>query len=458
MFREYDIRGRIDKEDEFSDEAVDAIGRGFAVFLHRRGIKDAIVACDARPYNKKVKELTTQALRESGINVFDIGTVLVPIFYFSQYHLQKKGGVMVTASHNPWGWSGFKQSYDYSTTFLPKEMEEIYDIVTKGEWLKGEGAYTEVKGVIEAYAKDALSHVEIRRPLKVLVDAGNGTAGPIAPEILRAAGCSVVEQFTNVSEKRDHEANPSTLGMIQAMADGVRKHKADIGIGFDDDGDRMGAVDEKGQAIWPDRILMLLARPVLKKHPGAKIVFDVKCTQGLVDDITARGGVPILWKTGHSYIKQKMKEEKAPLAGERSGHIFFSEEHYGFDDGVFAALKLLEFLAHEEKLVSEIMAELPHYITSPVWHVPCSDEAKYRVVEDLTKQFKEEYGALRVIDINGARVYLESGWGLVRASSNVPALVVVFEAKTEHGVQRIESIFREKLSKFPEIGNEWTSG
>ena len=459
IFREYDIRGRIDAPDEFSDEAIRAIGRGFATFLLRRKIKDAVVGRDARSYSKKVSDITVRALLESGINVIEIGEALAPMFYFSQYLLQKKGGVMITASHNPWGWSGFKHAYNYSTTFVPEDMRELQEIIAKEKFQSGQGTHEIYPDILADYKKDTLSRIHITRPLKVLVDTGNGTAGPIVPDILREAGCEVVEQYTAVSQgERHHDANPSTIEMIEAMTEGTRAHHADIGLGFDDDGDRLGAVDEKGRVVWPDQLLLLLARPILAKNPGAKIVFDVKCTEALIEDIKSRGGVPVMWKTGHSYIKAKAKEVGAHLAGERSGHMYFPKEHYEFDDAVFAGLKLLEYISREQKPISQIIAELPHYITSPVWHAPCSDTKKYDIVDRLVKELKEEYGQEKVIDINGGRVYLENGWGLVRASSNVPALVLVFEAKTEEGLKKIEAIFREKLSHFPEVGKGWASG
>lgn len=458
VFREYDIRGRIDRDDEITSEAAYAINRGFAVFLKRRGITDAVVGCDARPYSAEIKDAAVKALRDSGINVIDIGVVLAPIFYFSQYHLQKKGGVMITASHNPWGWTGFKHAYDYSTTFVPDDIAELRRIMEEESFVHGSGTYASYPDIIVAYTKDALARVSLTRRLRVLVDTGNGTAGLMAPAILRAAGCEVIEQYTEPSVERHHEANPSNMGMLEAMSEGVRRHGADIGLGFDDDGDRLGAVDEHGKIIWPDQILLLLARPILEKNPGAKIVFDVKCTEALPEDIKVRGGVPIMWKTGHSYIKAKAKEVGAHLAGERSGHIYFLKEHYEFDDALFAGLKLLEYISRTQENISEIMAALPRYITSPVWHASCDDAKKYAVVDQMVAEFKREYGNDKVTDINGGRVYLENGWGLVRASSNVPALVLVFEAKTEEGVKKIETIFREKLKRFPEVGSEWKSG
>lgn len=458
LFREYDIRGRIDRQDGLTEEAIYAIGGGFAVFLQRRGITDAIVGQDARPYSARVKDITVQALLASGINVIDIGTVLAPMFYFSQYFLSKKGGVMITASHNPWGWSGFKHAYDYSTTLIPADMQELQEIIAQGAFVKGAGRRESRGDVPDAYKKDTLGRIALMRPLRVLVDTGNGTGGLFVPQLLREAGCDVIEQYTEVKEVRDHEANPSTLGMLNAMATGVRKHRVDIGLGFDDDGDRLGAVDEQGKPIWPDQILLLLARPILAKHPGAKVVFDVKSTEALVEDIRARGGVPVMWKTGHSYIKAKAKEIGAHLAGERSGHMYFPKEHYAFDDAAYAGLKLLEYMSGRPEPISAIMRELPQYVASPVWHAPCPDKKKYAVVAKLTDLMKKEYGADRVIDINGARVYVDGGWGLVRASSNVPALVLVFEAKDEAGLKNVEEIFRKKLAQFPEVGAGWKSG
>lgn len=458
VFREYDIRGRIDQSDELTHEAAYAINRAFAVFLRRRGIVDAIVGCDGRPYSKDIKDVVIKALRDSGVNVIDIGVVLAPIFYFAQYHLQKKGGVMVTASHNPWGWTGFKHAYNYSTTFVPDDITELRQIIEEESFAEGSGAYEVYPDIVGAYTKDVLDRVSLSRRLRVLVDTGNGTAGLITPAILRAAGCEVIEQYTEPSAERHHEANPSNIGMLDAMSEGVKKYGADIGLGFDDDGDRLGAVDEKGAIIWPDQILLLLTRPILEKNPGAKIVFDVKCTEALPEDIKAHGGIPVMWKTGHSYIKAKAKEVKAHLAGERSGHIYFLKEHYEFDDALFAGLKLLAYISRTQQSISQIMARLPRYVTSPVWHAPCDDAKKYGVVDRLVAEFKREYGNDKVIDINGARVYVENGWGLVRASSNVPALVLVFEAKTEEGLKKIEQIFRGKLARFPEVGSEWISG
>lgn len=459
IFREYDIRGRIDAADEMSPDIQYVLGRATGAFFARRGIGSAVVGHDSRPYSRDVAGNVVRGLIDSGVNVIEIGQVLAPIFYFSQYHLKQKGGVMITASHNPYGWTGLKIANDFSSTLLGDEIKEVQEIAEKEDFRTGAGEVKPYENIIEHYTKDILSRVAFKKPLRVLVDAGNGTAGPIVPAILRRAGHEVIERHCDLDPSfPNHEPNPSVLEAAEDIARGVKENGADIGFGFDDDGDRLGFADDKGTIVWPDKALIFLARAILEKSPGASIVFDVKCTQALIDDIVAHGGTPVMWKTGHSYIKQKSKELSAPLAGERSGHIFIRQGYYGFDDAVFAALRFLEYLSGTGKRFSELLAKLPQYITSPVWQPPCSDEKKYGVAARLTEELKKEFGPANVIDINGARVIFDDGWGLVRASSNLPVLVLVFESKTEEGLRRIESLFREKLAKYPEVGTEWSTG
>lgn len=308
--------------------------------------------------------------------------------------------------------------------------------------------------ISEAYQADLLSRVSEMKPFKVVVNTGNGTAGLFAPQLLRGAGCEVIEHLTKPDPTYPHYTpNPAQVEMMEDTGKVVREQNADFGFAIDGDGDRLGLVDEKGQTIWPDRYMILLSRLVLEKRPGAKIVFDVKVSEALPEDIKAHGGVPIMWKTGHSYIKQKLIEEKAALAGEMSGHIFFVEDFYGFDDALFAALKLVQYFSSQTKKVSELIAETPYYISSPALHAPCPDAKKYQVVNELTQEFKEKY---EVIDVNGARVLFgDGGWGLVRASSNLPALVLRFEAKTEKQMKEIEQIFREKLKRYDFVSQDW---
>jgi len=289
------------------------------------------------------------------------------------------------------------------------------------------------------------------------VNARNGTAGLFAPNVLRGCGCEVVEQFCDIDFNFPNgEPNPSLMGMLEELGKKVREESADLGFAFDGDGDRIGMVDEEGNVVFPDRILILLARLILKKRPGAKIVFDVKSTQALFEDIKAHGGEPVIWKTGHSFIKEKIHETGAALGGERSGHIFYMDGYYGFDDAIFVALKVLEYLSKENKRLSEIMKTTPQYFVSPVIHAPCADEIKYKVMDKIMKNFKKRFD--NVIDINGARVVFKDGWGLVRPSSNLPVLVLVFEAKTKKRLKEIEELFRKELGKYHEISKEWRNG
>lgn len=457
MFREYDLRGR-ESDDELNETSMYYIGKGFGTFLKKRNILKAIVGHDARGTSESYHKQMIKALTQSGIDVVDIGTVTTPMSYWSQYYSKVKGLVMITASHNPAGWNGVKLGSDLSYTLLTAEMQEVYDIIVKEDFVKGEGKL-ETVDIKEAYMKDLLSRAKVTKKFKILVNTGNGTAGIVAPELLRRAGCEVVEHFTNIDPTYpNYTPNPDGTVMMEDTGKQTVANGCDLGFAFDGDGDRLGVVDEKGQTIWPDRYIVLLSRLVLSKHPGAKIVFDVKVSEALPEDIAAHGGQPIMWKTGHSYIKSKLAEEKAAMAGEMSGHIFFVDDFYGFDDGEFAALKILEYLSTQDRPLSQIIASTPYYVSTPTIQVKTTDEDKYKVVEQLTKEFKDE--GYRVVDINGARVYTQDGsWGLVRASSNTPTLVLRFEAKTPENLEKIKAIFKQKLDRFAVVSKDWdTSG
>jgi len=457
IFREYDIRGEV-KDGEINEETTKIVAKGFASFLAKRKIKDVVIGHDFREYSKGLEDAFIEGLIESGVNVTDVGMVLSPILYFAQYHLKIKGGVMITASHNPNGWAGYKLGYDYSVTLLPDDVQEVHKIIKNDDFIEGKGKLKEYKGIIKDYKKFVLSKVKLGKKMKVVVDCGNGTASEIAPDILRDAGCEVIEQFCELDYNfPNHEPNPSLAEAQEILSNRVKKEKADIGLGFDGDGDRIGLCDEKGETVFPDQALILLARLALQEKPGAAIVFDVKSTQGLVEDITARGGKPVMWITGHSYIKQKTKEVDAALGGEGSGHIFYREGYYGYDDAIFAGLKLLEYLSNQENTFSQEMATTPQYEKTPTIHVDCADEIKYNIVEKLVKDLKKDFGD-KVIDVNGARVQFDDGWFLVRASSNMPVLVFGFEAKTKERLEELKKILTSYTDKYPEIGKEWKSG
>lgn len=455
MFREYDLRGQ-EADDELNDESVYYIIKGFASILRSKNIDTAIVGNDARSTSESFAKQAKKALTESGINVIDIGTVTTPMSYWAQYHFNVMGLVMVTASHNPVGWNGLKLGAGLSKTLLPDEIQELYKIIEDEQFTDDNSGTIKEENVKDKYIDDLLSRTNLTKKFRVLVNTGNGTAGLYAPELLKKAGCDVVEHFTNVDPSYpNYTANPDGTAMMEDTGKQTVDNHCDLGFAFDGDGDRLGLVDEKGATVWPDRYIILLSRLVLSKNPGAKIVFDVKVSEALPEDIKAHGGIPIMWKTGHSYIKSKLAEEKAAMAGEMSGHIFFVEDYYGYDDGLFAALKMLEYLGTQDKPLSEIVDSTPYYVSTPTIQVKTTDEEKYQIAEKLTQEFKDE--GYKVFDASGARVYFENGWGLVRASSNTPTLVLRFEAKTPEELEEIQEVFRTKLDKFPSVSKEWDS-
>src|SRR3989344_352368 len=454
MFREYDMRGR-EADDELNDESMYHVGRGFGTFLIKRGVTEAVVGHDARATSESFHANVIKGLIECGVNVIDIGIITTPMGYWAQYYLKVKGLVTVTASHNPVGWNGVKLGSDLSYTLLTDDLQEVYNIIAKEDYVNGKGTIKK-ENILEAYMKDLLSRTKITKKFKILINTGNGTAGIVEPEIFRRAGCEVIEHFTNIDPTYpNYTANPDGTAMMEDTGEQTVANECDLGFAFDGDGDRLGLVDEKGQTIWPDRYIILLGRLVLSKEPGAKIIFDVKVSEALPEDIRAHGGTPIMWKTGHSHIKAKMLKEKAAMAGEMSGHVFFKQDFYGFDDATFAALKLLEYLSAQEESLSGVIATTPYYVSTPTIQVKATDEDKYEVVKELTEEFKKDN--YKVIDINGARVYTRNGWGLVRASSNTPTLVLRFEAKTQEDLEKIQKIFKDKLDKFPVVSKEWDS-
>ncbi|OGG60135.1 hypothetical protein A2765_01030 [Candidatus Kaiserbacteria bacterium RIFCSPHIGHO2_01_FULL_56_24] len=457
MFREYDIRGQ-ESDDELNENSIYHITRGFGTMLRNAGISEAIVGHDSRTTSEAFHAQAIKALMESGVNVIDIGTVTTPMSYWAQYHFKTRGLCMITASHNPVGWNGLKLGTDLSKTLGPDDIKKLYGIVEKEEYVGLTKSHIRQEDVAEAYMSDLVARTHSSKKLKILINTGNGTAGLFAPGLFRHAGYEVVEHFTAVDPTYpNYTANPDGEKMMQDTGAQVVANGCDIGLAFDGDGDRLGVVDEKGQTIWPDRYMMLLSRLILSKKPGAKIVFDVKVSEALPEDINAHGGIPIMWKTGHSYIKAKLAEEKAALAGEMSGHIFFNQDYYGFDDAFFAGLKLLEYVSSQEKSISELIAETPYYISTPTIQVKATDEDKYRIVDELVATFKKE--GYKVVDVNGARVYINNGWGLVRASSNTPTLVLRFEAKTQETLDSIQGLFKKKLAAYPSVDKDWdTSG
>lgn len=455
MFREYDLRGRVNEE-ELNAEAVQRIAHAFGIYLKKRKIDSTVIGYDNRKTSLDFKNAAATGLLSAGCNVIDIGLTLSPVLYFAQHHYHCPGGLIVTASHNPDDWSGMKLADGLSRTLGPAEMKELFQLVVSGERVRGSGKY-ESREVRSAYIERLTDGVKLARPLKVVVECGNGGAGVFAYEILQRIGCLTFQLYCDPDTSYpNYFPNPSNLKARKRLREMVTHPyiQADIGLGFDGDGDRIGVQDGQGRDVWSDVMLIFLARQMLTQKPGSQIVFDVKCTQALIEEIESNGGKPVMWKTGHSHIKAKLHELNAELAGERSGHIFFNEGYYGFDDALYAAVRLLEYLASQKKSFAELLETVPKYVTSPEIAAHCPDEVKYRVVEELVGEFKKEYGE-KVIDINGARVVFDDGWGLVRASSNLPQLVIIFEAKTEERLMKIRELFRDKILAHPEVSPKW---
>ena len=455
MFREYDLRGRV-AEGELTDDSVRLIANAFGRLLQARGIDRVVVGYDNRPASPGFKDAAVSGLLAAGLEAVDIGLTISPALYFSQYHLETPAGLMVTASHNPSEWCGMKLAHDYSRTLGPAEMRELYGLVEAGESGTGSGR-CHTADTRDAYLERVTAGTRLERPLRVAVDCGNGGAGVFAYEALQRIGCLTFQLYCDPDDRYPHYfPNPSDLKARRRLREIVTHPyiRADAGLAFDGDGDRIGVMDERGADVWSDRVLILLARRLLRERPGATVVYDVKCTRGLDEEVRAGGGRPVMWKTGHSHIKAKLHELDAELAGERSGHIFYGAGFYGFDDALYAGIRLLEVLADHDGSLSGLVATTPPYLTSPEIAAHCPDDVKYAVVERLVAEFKAEYGD-RVIDINGARVDFGDGWGLVRASSNLPELVIIFEAKTEQRLREIRALFRAKLDACAEIDPAW---
>ena len=459
MFREYDVRGRVpeifpDATRELSDDGMRLLGQAFATLARRRGHARLVVAHDLRTYSPRLSACFLEGAAATGMHVLDAGCGVSPMLYFAQIHTQTRAGVMITASHNPQGWSGLKMSLDYVRTLLRPDIEELMQIALSGDFDRGAGRVEE-RDVREAYMDDLVARVDIQRPLKVVLDPGNGSAALFCEEVYRRAGLDVVPLFCDPDPTfPNHFPNPSDEKAREAIRAAVVASQADLGCSFDGDGDRLGVQDHEGHDVLADRVLMLLARPILARLPGSPVVFDVKCSQALIDDVTARGGRPVMWKTGHSWIKAKAAELNAPIAGERSGHFFVRDGFHGYDDGLYAGLRLAEYVAAEGRPLAELLADAPYYVTSPEINAHCGDEVKYEVVERLVKELQGEFPG-QVNDINGARVTFEDGWGLVRASSNLPELVLVFEGRDEEAMDRIKELFRARLACHPEIASTW---
>lgn len=431
VFREYDVRGVVNKD--LNEDFVFRLGRAIGTYARAKRIRNMTVGRDCRLSSEDYYRFLSRGLNAAGINVIHIGMCATPMLYFSIRHFGVGGGVMITGSHNPPEFNGFKICIGRSTIFGP-QIQELRKIMESGRYAKGAG-HSRDKDIARAYENYLFRQIKIQRKIKVVVDGGNGVGGYFALPLLKRFGCEVIPVHCEPDGTfPNHFPDPTVEENLTDLIRLVRKNKADLGISFDGDADRLGVVNDKGDIIWGDKLLLLFARHILKNHPRATIIGEVKCSQVLFDDIKKHSGNAIMWKAGHSLIKAKMKETKAVLGGEMSGHFFFADRYFGYDDGIYAALRLLEILSRTGKKLSQLFADVPQTFATPEIRVNCPDSKKARVVESIKQHFKNTPG---IVDIDGIRIPFENGWALVRSSNTQPVIVLRFEAASIKTLNRI---------------------
>ncbi len=448
IFREYDIRGVADRD--YDEDFARTLGRAFATHARSRGAKRLSVGRDCRLTSEKYHRALGEGIRAAGVDVVDVGTCPTPLLYFSLFHLDLDGGVQVTGSHNPPEYNGFKLCIG-KTTIHGAEIQELRRIIESGRFTTGNGAQ-EPFAVIPAYQEYLRRQFEGKgRGVKVAVDSGNGTAGLVAPEVFRSMGCEVVELYSEPDGRfPNHHPDPTIEENMRELRSVVTERGLDLGIAFDGDADRIGIVDHRGKILWGDEMLVLFARHVLAAKPGATIVSEVKCSQRLYDDVAKRGGRAIMWKAGHSLLKAKMKETGAALGGEMSGHMFFADRYFGYDDAIYAGCRMIELLAQAGKPLADLLSDLPVAYNTPEIRVDCPDELKFKVAERAKEVFRRSYD---IVDIDGVRMKFPEGWGLIRASNTQPVLVLRFEASSQEKLAEYRSIVEKTLAEIRrEIG------
>jgi phosphomannomutase/phosphoglucomutase len=430
IFREYDIRGIADIE--LPDAGVRLLGQAIGTYLLRHGGGSVNVGRDCRLSSGRLRDALMAGLMAAGCRVTDLSIVPTPVLYYSVFHLKADGAVMITGSHNPSDYNGFKVVAGESTIH-GEEIQQIRRMIETGDLARGEGSQRSFDAVTP-YVEEVASQFRFPRRVKVVFDAGNGTAGPVVRRIVERLDCDAMELFFDMDGRfPNHHPDPTVPANLETLRAAVLERGADLGVAFDGDADRIGAIDDRGSIIWGDQLLLLYGREILSRKPGATIIGEVKCSQALYDDLRSRGANAIMWRTGHSLIKAKMKETGAEIAGEMSGHIFFRDRYYGFDDAIYAACRLMEIIAQTNRPLSEHLADLPRTVVTPEIRVDCPDELKFDVVERVTAHFRSRY---EVVDVDGVRVLFPEGWGLLRASNTQPVLVMRFEAASTELLER----------------------
>lgn len=437
IFREYDIRGVTDKD--LTPEVARFVAHGYAAFLKAKGVTGEIaVGRDNRPSGNALHAELVAGLLECGLDVVDIGIVPTPLAYWAQHKLGVAGGIQITGSHNPPEFNGFKLGME-TRSIYGADIQTIYELAVSGEFPRGGGTLRK-QDVIGDYVEDVGQRIgRISRPIDCVVDCGNGAGALVARRLFERLGVPARILFGESDGTfPNHHPDPTVPANLEDLIAAVKDDKAELGIAFDGDADRIGVVDEEGEIIWGDHILIMYARDVLERTgKGQAIIFDVKCSQALPEEVSKAGGRPVMWKTGHSLIEEKMHETHAPIAGEMSGHMFFSEGWYGFDDAMYGAARLLRIVADTGKSVKEMMKDVPRFVSTPEIRIDCADDIKFAIVEKARKHFAALYD---VIDVDGVRVLLDDGWGLIRASNTQPVLVMRFEARTAEDLGAIRDV------------------
>lgn len=438
IFRAYDIRGIVGQS--LTEESIYLLGQALGSYALERQVSQLVCARDGRLSSPILFPALCAGILATGCDVLDIGMVPTPLLYYAAHLLPPHSGVMLTGSHNPAHYNGIKMVFQ-GQSLESTAIQALYERILQRRFAQGTGTY-QTHDIVAQYQQAIIQQVQLARPLKVVVDAGNGVSGLIAPALLQALGCKVIALHCDIDGRfPHHHPDPSQPENLQDLSEAVQLHQADMGLAFDGDGDRLGVVTCKGEVIWPDRLLMLYAQALLQKNPQSKIIFDVKCTDHLSQFIRTLGGEPVMWKTGHSHIKAKLQETGAQLAGEMSGHFFFPYRWFAFDDALFASLHLCEILSHSTLSSNDLFAALPNSVNTPELKVYVNDDEKFSVMAELTAAaiFQE---ALAVTTIDGVRVHFPDGWGLLRPSNTTPCLVLRFEALNETILQNIQALFR----------------
>jgi phosphomannomutase/phosphoglucomutase len=443
IFREYDIRGVV--EEDLTTDAVVQLGKGIGTFLRRQKAKRFTLGRDGRLSSERIANDLKDGLITTGLDITDVGQCPTPVLYFSVPHLQMDGGIMITGSHNPPEFNGIKIALGKTAVYGP-QIQEIRKLIEAGDFDKTSPGKTYRYEILEPYVSYLTQNIQLERAVRVGVDSGNGVAGMVAPRILRELGATVYDLFSEVDGRfPHHHPDPTVEKNLSDLKKLVADKGLEVGVGFDGDGDRLGAVDMNGKVIWGDQLMVLFARTILRLHPGAAVIADVKCSENFFADVRRHGGKPIMWKTGHALIKNKLWAEEAVLAGEMSGHFFFADRYFGFDDGIYSACRLVEIVSRLDHPLHEELADLPPAFNTPEIRVDCPDDVKFDLVEKVKAEFKKK--GLETIDLDGVRVKFSDGWGLVRASNTQPTLVLRFESSSPEGLARIDGEFREVLGK-----------